>query len=758
MLRKPYLAAAFALIALLVIFFLPVFTGGKVLAPLDILSGLLRPWAETETIQVHNAFTYDAISQYLPYDWSAAQSLKEDGYIGWNPYTHSGSAIVENTMLCPGDWHHHLYRFLPFWTAWNAGIILQFTIAGLGMLMLMRSLKIPAACAFVGIVAFCFYSQFTLWIYHRWILGAMCWSPWILWSLLRAKRAERTVDPLSALFIGLAFRGGHLQTCLFVVLLVGLAAAADWWRTEDRWKPAVIARAFGLYLVSGLLGTVLALDVIVETVPALLHGKREMSARGWIDTLYGLPTLVTSILPSSLGTPQGIDVMKFFRSDLFSIKFMGAIPLLLASLACFRREAPGLAKLLFVAGIVLPFTPADQWLYSRVSVIFALGGGWLAAWYLATASQLSPSRRWRIYGCVFGAAILLWAIGSGVILAKQEWLETKLHQAVIANMPEGKLSRTTWMLERADHFLHECLLWTPRNLATVALIATGLFACSRIHRQNPHASWFAVLVALCTFGELALFSSTWITFGPKPSTTGLYETPAWMEDFQRETAGAGSVFCYSREYPDYMQLNVPSAYGIRFSEGYETVTPRRIDPYLPHGPEAPRFAELGISHLLVPPGMDMTPSVGWREVINSPKLRLFCNEHFESAGIATLAGGTRVPVATRFETANRRQIDLPAGTLKFRLTESHNPGWSGSTSSGRRLSVQRGPDQEMLIDFGTPLEEPTQIELQYSPPYRDSYRWAIGGMLLLLAGVALRGIFFPSIPSQPSGLTGTSPA
>ncbi|RYD31797.1 MAG: hypothetical protein EOP87_14045, partial [Verrucomicrobiaceae bacterium] len=396
MLRRPYLAAAVALLAMLLVFFLPVFSGGKLLAPLDIMSGLLRPWAETENIQVHNAFTYDAISQYLPYDWSVAQSLRQDGYIGWNPYTHSGTAIVENTMLCPGDWHHHLYRFLPFWTAWNAGIILQFAIVGLGMLLLLRSLKIPAAYALVGIVAFAFYSQFTLWIYHRWILGAMCWSPLILWSLLEARRKGRTIDPLSAVFIGLAFRGGHLQACIYVVLLVLLVALADWWQTKDRWKPAVIVRGLALYTVSGLLGTLLTLDVLVETIPALLQGKRELGSRGWMDTLYGLPTLVTSILPTSLGTPQGLDLTRVFRSDLFSIKFMGAVPLLLASFSCFRREAPALAKLLFITGIILPFTPADEWLYSRVTVIFALGGAWLAAWFLATSAGEERSRRWRI--------------------------------------------------------------------------------------------------------------------------------------------------------------------------------------------------------------------------------------------------------------------------------------------------------------------------------------------------------------------------
>lgn len=40
--------------------------------------------------------------------------------MGWNPYTHNGTSLPENTMLSPGDWHHWLFGFLPFWTAWDA--------------------------------------------------------------------------------------------------------------------------------------------------------------------------------------------------------------------------------------------------------------------------------------------------------------------------------------------------------------------------------------------------------------------------------------------------------------------------------------------------------------------------------------------------------------------------------------------------------------------------------------------------------------
>ena len=165
---------------LVVLFFAPVLFSDKVLAPLDILDSLLKPWATAETINVHNAFPYDAISQYIPYNWSVYQSLQQDGYTGWNPYSHNGTAILENTMLCPGDWHHQLYRFFSFWDAWNIGIVLQFFIAGLGMLLLLRHLGISPHFALLGIVGYGFFSQFITWYSHRRVLGAMCWAPWMV--------------------------------------------------------------------------------------------------------------------------------------------------------------------------------------------------------------------------------------------------------------------------------------------------------------------------------------------------------------------------------------------------------------------------------------------------------------------------------------------------------------------------------------------------------------------------------------------------
>lgn len=76
--------------------------GGKVLAPVDCVECLFKPFATQPMEEVHNQYNVDGASQYLPYSWAMQQSWQSDGYMGWNPYTHNGTSLPENTMLSPG--------------------------------------------------------------------------------------------------------------------------------------------------------------------------------------------------------------------------------------------------------------------------------------------------------------------------------------------------------------------------------------------------------------------------------------------------------------------------------------------------------------------------------------------------------------------------------------------------------------------------------------------------------------------------------
>jgi hypothetical protein len=290
------------------------------------------------------------------------------------------------------------------------------------------------------------------------------------------------------------------------------------------------------------------------------------------------------------------------------------------------------------------------------------------------------------------------------------------------------------MLSRADVFLEQCNIWHPRNLAFIILIALGYFGATQIHAGNRKSQLFALLVACTTFGELFLFSTTWVTFSDKPAGQGLYSEPAWMTLLKKEV-GDGKVAVFTRADFDYMQLNTPSAYGIRFADGYETITPQRIVPAPTTDWNPLRYAEAGISHILVAPERDPGGIVGWEKVLQLEQFVLYKNPSFSGLVQAELASGANVTLQPTIETPNRREFDLPAGIKTLNLLESFNPGWKFSLDGVTWQQVRETEHHGIRIDLENfTLEDSTSLRLQYRPTYQPYYRTIISITAICLLG------------------------
>ena len=210
---KTWFAGLVVWFILVVLFFAPATIGGKVIAPIDCVECIFRPFAHRPIEEVHNQFIVDGASQYVPHKWALKEQWETDGYMGWNPYVHNGTASPENTMYSPGDWHNFLFAIMPFWDAWNVGIVLQFFIAGCGMILLLRHFGVPMWVALLAAISFSFYSQFIICLYYRW-LGSFVWAPYLVWALIRYK--QNLVNVPAILFMALAWRGGLCShVCFF---------------------------------------------------------------------------------------------------------------------------------------------------------------------------------------------------------------------------------------------------------------------------------------------------------------------------------------------------------------------------------------------------------------------------------------------------------------------------------------------------------------------------------------------------------------
>jgi hypothetical protein len=383
--KLPAVAASLALLAFATALFFPALFQGKILAPLDITTTLLQPWAkDAGGPKPHNHNPSDAVSQYLPYRIFAEKSLREDGYIGWNPYEMGGYSLAANTMALPGSWPVQLHRFLPFKDAWNLGIIGEFLIAGSGMLVFLCGRKLPWLPCLIGTVAFMFNAQFIIWIYHRWALGSFCWMPWVLWSFgngFAAKPIQRRIFLLPA-FLALALLGGSLQHVAFIILACGCMAAGHF----DFRRPLANSSSLIGWFLAFVCAVGIAAFSLVPQISGYLSNIAIGHTRGGIGYQDGIsqPLFHALLIPARIwpwlvGDPQTMDGWRLLKSSFMSLNYLGTIPILLGFAGLFVRSMPRAAKWLIAVGLIIPLTPLVGPLYHRVELLFILGAAWMTA-------------------------------------------------------------------------------------------------------------------------------------------------------------------------------------------------------------------------------------------------------------------------------------------------------------------------------------------------------------------------------------------
>lgn len=703
------------------------------MAPLDILESLERPWAVTETISVKNAHCYDAISQYIPYDYSVYKSLREDGYIGWNPDVHGGTAIRENHMLCPSSLRHLFYRFLPFWDAWDLGRICHYFLAGLGMILLLSAVGLPAWGGLLGAIAYSFSSQMIVWVHSDVIASGCCWSPWMIWSLvelrkripLRTNTAPSLADRLkyafwillSGGFIGIALRAGFLHTTLFNGSLLILFLIDAVFPRKGSSVTRISDWLTG-FIVTGI-GLLIALPCLLTVVPPALHGGHALRSFSMWQGIKALPTLATTVLPTVFGAPETIDVSKLFGADFLCVKFAGGTVFVLALLACFQKQVPRLPKLLMLLFLLIPFTPLAKWYYSRCFILSALGMAWLAGWRLHWQINNPKTHVWHRILQLFCGACLLWVFASVVLHLAEPRLLPKLQAISVHQLPAIKASRSAWVTQRTGAFYHQCLIWSSNNLLALAALGIGLFSAAGIRKDNPRNRMLIAGVVLGTFMELLLFGSHVIYAAnrPVPTEDAPFPEREWVFRFKSHLSNGSVVFWHDQaSYDfDYMQINAPSAHGIRQAEGYESVQPARLAPLNRNAFDPNDFALAGISHVSTPPGEPFPNAGAWRLVEASPDYDLYENPAFRSIFLARLADGTEVPLFTQDETPNSFRLSLPAGTTSLRLAMTHHPGWSYrlGVTSWSPLPASSDGYRAAEIVFPDSLPEETHLYLRF---------------------------------------------
>jgi hypothetical protein len=761
--KLPAVVAALALLAFTSVLFFPALFEGKILAPLDITTTLLPPWNESANgAKPLNHAGSDAVSQYLPYRVFAEKSLREDGYIGWNPYEMGGYSLAANTMALPGSWPMQLHRFLTFTDAWNLGIVAEFLIAGIGMLAFLRGRRLPWLPCLIGAVAFAFNAQFIVWIYHRWALGSFCWMPWVLWSFgngfARCPTQRRTL--LLPGFLALALLGGSLQHTAFIVLACGCVAAGN----LDLRRPLSDSRSMAGWSLVFVLSLGMAAFSLVPQVSGYLSNLAIGHVRGGIgypqgraQVLFHTLVIPARIWPWLFGDTQTIDGWKLLRSYFMDLNYLGTIPMLLAFVGLFLKGVPRAAKWLILVGLLTPLTPLVGPLYHRVELLFILGGAWMAAEVLARLPRLSNAGRWpRRLGAAVAALGVLLLIGACIPSDFRGNLESQVIATALSGSTASQYGADkTWIASRAVEWTSRLSLAHPRTAWVYGLLVlgvAGLALSSRNHSEpSRRAARSGHLMILCaTALELATLFRAWTTFC---DPADLHPQNAAIETV-RSLAGPHRVL-QSAPGADFASMfatpNVLASFLIPSIDGYESIHYRSSLTATKGSPDDVRLTLAGVGLAIQPSGYPQPGTESWPIVARlgaytvrknpraPPPIAAGSEPAPATPGEIEAALSRATPIEPSLHTSNRWAFNVPAGQRWIRIAQNWHPGWQWRSPGLDWRPFRNGADAVCWID--SLPESAGRIEVRFFPRPRGLALASIGAALVWLCLVPAFLIF-----------------
>ncbi len=731
---KAAVAACLALVLAAVAAFSPALFQGKILAPLDITTTLLAPWNEAAGgTKPHNHFTSDAVIQYLPYRLHAAESLREDGYIGWNPFTMGGSSLAANTMALPGTWTMQLHRFLPFTAAWNLGLLAEFLIAGWGMLIFLRGRALPWTVCLLGAMVYMANSQFIIWIHHRWALGSFSWMPWVLWSaagLAWQKPAPRHLA--LPLFLALAILGGSLQHMVFIGLACGCLAVGN---LRDLRKPMREIPLLLCWATAFVVALAITAFTVVPQISGYLTNLQIGNLRGGLgypeglsQPLLNLAAIPAQIWPWLMGDPQSLDGWRLLKTGYMNLAYIGSIPMMLGIAGLFFRAMPRQAKWLIAAGLLIPLTPLVGPLYHRVQLLFILGAAWMAAEMLAAFHQNPPRRMIRAW------TIAVATLGVGLLLASclPSSLRTRIENQVVTKSVQAAGDSqfgadSAWIEARARRWVSRFALHDSRTAWTYGLLVLGTAGLNlAISTQSSRRQWGRIAITCSASLELFTLFQTWVTFSnpadilpPHPAI----ETIRAMAGEQRVYQGFGRTNLGG----SFAAPNLLAAYDIPVVDAYESIQYRSTSQRLRTIDPAERLSLAGVAMAVQPAGTvaypgtsgwQLTPSVHGSDLRQNPNPipPLVSGNGNIPANINGLVA--RLGHSTAFIPAhhsmNRWEFIWPQGAEWIRISQNWHSGWRWRAGNGPWLAMTAGPDSACWLEKPA-SSVPGTIQVRFFP-------------------------------------------
>ena len=584
---RSFLAAAVALLALTLLAFAPVLFGGATLLSFDerIVPPFVRDADPSMATRPQNFITSDLQGWILAHSESAAARLRHGELPLWDPTELCGRPLHADASFPTFYLPDFVYLLLPAVTAYAWSMALHVGFAAIGMLLLLRRLRLAALPAAVGALVFAFSGWMAVHLHIPHFVRTGAWLPWIVLAssaLAEVPSARRA--GLFALAVGAAALTAY-PPIFGVLLFVALAAGLVFCLRSGRHRAALGWHAAGA--LAGLaLGAVTLLPTR-ELRDASLRSKNLDESAAAAKSLRP-EHLIALAAPEFQGSPPrvvaaGYPVVehypvarRFFATEVQdncveNTLYGGIVGLLLAvvAIATKRNDARRAGfLLLFMAGIVIALHTPLQWLF-RDWLVPGLGSGspkralLISSFGLAGLAALGAQRLLEAEWEARARRVLLTAALVLVALLASGWW------SALAHLPEWGNGSSHEQLSAARRLVGESFGF-PLAVAVIAALA-GILALLVAGSARGAVRRVAVGLLLVTLAiELVAFAWRFNPAQP-PSARGARTE---VIDFLAQPENGGRTVRLERR--ELLPASIVSQWGVASVDGIQALLVREV--------------------------------------------------------------------------------------------------------------------------------------------------------------------------------------
>lgn len=275
----------------------------------------------------------------------------------WNPYSFSGTYLLANlqsSLLYPGN---IIYLFLsPLW-AWVGNVIVVMSMFGVFTYLYLRSNKLDRLPSVFGALAASSISYLTGWQEILVNAQSAVFLPLILFLINKFSDSKKLIQLLAcSLLLAFSIFGGHIQTTVYVYLIVGMYAL---------YKRVPITHTVFFMVFSFLLAGV----QLVPTIEAYIYSARESSSNAALlaRTLFPWQSLITFFASDFFGNTATFNSRLFNYADARAYMGVTAAFFSIFSLYLWRDKNVRFFLVLLTTGLIFATWPFGQ-LFSRLNI------------------------------------------------------------------------------------------------------------------------------------------------------------------------------------------------------------------------------------------------------------------------------------------------------------------------------------------------------------------------------------------------------